>query len=291
MTKLRSPATHRPIVILCADDYAFAPGISSAIRDLVAAGRLSATSCMTASPSWPAEAKALETVRNRADIGLHLTFTDLPPLGPMPRLCPHGQSPPLGRLIGLAMARRLESGEITAEIERQFDAFEQALGMPPAFIDGHHHVHQLPGIGDSVLAVLARRGLAGPPFWTRYCDEPLGHILARGHVGRAAIISRLGRGFVARARAGGLPGNQGFRGVHDFSGRQPYADLFASFLRPVRHGMLVMCHPGYDDAALAAVDGTVSTRREEYAFLAGEGLPAALAAAGVRLGRVAETIK
>ncbi|HSV29265.1 MAG TPA: ChbG/HpnK family deacetylase, partial [Candidatus Omnitrophota bacterium] len=42
-------------VTLCADDYGLAPGIGRAIRDLIAAGRLQATGCMTGSPHWPAE--------------------------------------------------------------------------------------------------------------------------------------------------------------------------------------------------------------------------------------------
>ena len=45
---------------LCADDYGIAPGVNAAIRDLVARGRLNATSVMVVAPSFSrAEADAL----------------------------------------------------------------------------------------------------------------------------------------------------------------------------------------------------------------------------------------
>ena len=37
---------------LCADDYGIAPGVSAAIRDLVARGRLNATSAMVVAPAF-----------------------------------------------------------------------------------------------------------------------------------------------------------------------------------------------------------------------------------------------
>ncbi len=46
-------------IVLCADDYAIAPGVSAGIRELIAAGRLNATSVMTVFPGLDAEAAAL----------------------------------------------------------------------------------------------------------------------------------------------------------------------------------------------------------------------------------------
>jgi hypothetical protein len=58
---------------LCADDYGIAPGVNAAIRDLVARGRLNATSVMVVAPSFSrAEAVALDTLnadRQRVSIG------------------------------------------------------------------------------------------------------------------------------------------------------------------------------------------------------------------------------
>src|SRR5690242_13463328 len=63
-------------VILCADDYAIAPGVSRAILALIDRGRLTATSCMAASRFWPEHAGWLRPRAGKADIGLHFTLTN-----------------------------------------------------------------------------------------------------------------------------------------------------------------------------------------------------------------------
>ena len=272
----------RKRLLLCADDYGIAPGVGVAIRELVEAGRLGAVSCMTASPHWRSEARMLQPLEGHASFGLHLTLTDQAPLGAMPRLAPGGRLPSLGRLLRVSLTGRLDGAEITAEIERQIDAFASAIGHPPSFIDGHHHVHQLPGVGERLLDLVRRR--LGPDAWVRYCDEPLPMLWGRG-VSRlkAGSVSLLGRSFAEAGRRLGVPGNRGFRGVYDFTERISYDRLFARFLAPPRDGMLVMCHPGLTDAALAAADRVTDARESEYCFFRGPGFVAALDAAGMRL--------
>src|SRR5215469_8650764 len=64
---------------LCADDYGLSPGVNRGIRDLIARGRLNATSVMVVGPAIGRdEVQALqETVSNssRCAIGLHATLT------------------------------------------------------------------------------------------------------------------------------------------------------------------------------------------------------------------------
>jgi len=269
--------------MLCADDYGLAPGVGAAIRELIGLGRLSATSCMTGSPWWPDEARLLAPHRARADVGLHLTLTDQVPLGPMPKLAPEGRLPPLGRLLALALAGRLDGAEIAAEAARQFDAFEAALGGPPDHLDGHHHAHQLPVVRDVVADLFRRRMPAHA--WLRYCDEPLGSLTRIGVAApRAALISLLGRGF----RSSGLPGNRGFRGVRSFRERLPYATLFERFLAGLGAGGLVMCHPAVADDALRRADPVADRREEEFDFLRSDAAREALAAAGLRVARFSE---
>lgn len=271
-------------VIVCADDYGISPGVGRAIRELIGLGRVSATGCMTGSRHWPAEAEPLRALRANADIGLHLTLTDHAPLGPMPDLAPEGRLPPLGRLMGLAFLGRLERREIAAELERQLDAFEAAMGGPPDFLDGHHHVHQLPVVREVVAEVYERR-LRPHGAWVRYCDEPLAALPRIGVAPlRAAVISLIGRSWARRGRRRGIPGNRGFRGVRDFH-EPAFAALFPRYLRDIGDGSLVMCHPGFADAELAAVEQVTAQRDDEYRYLASETYGADLAAAGVTVAR------
>jgi predicted glycoside hydrolase/deacetylase ChbG (UPF0249 family) len=271
---------------LCADDYAIAPATSAAIRDLIAAGRLSATSCMTVSPHWPAEAVALQPLRGQADIGLHFTLTAFAPLAAMPHTAAAGGAfPSLAALARRAYLRRLDGAEVAAELERQLDRFEEEFGAPPDFIDGHHHVHQLPVVRDAVLAVFRRRLGAGRA-WLRLCVEPPAAILRRGVAPVEALaVSAMGLALRQRARRAGIRANRSFRGVRSFAERG-FPDLFERWLKELVPGTLIMCHPGLPDAALAAVDSVVEQRRQEYDFLRGAAFAELLAARGARLERL-----
>ncbi len=277
-------------IVLCADDYALSPGVSAGIRTLIELRRLTATSCMTSSPHWPAEGAHLRALASRADIGLHLTLTHLAPLGPMPRLAPGGRLPGLGRLALMAYARTLDRAEIRAEITRQIDAFQRVLDAPPTHIDGHLHVHQLPIVRDGVLEAIQRR-LAGTAVCLRICDEPLAAIWQRGVAPlRASVISIMASGLRRRAVALGVPANPRFTGVNDFARTTPYRIIFQRFLREAQSGHLVMCHPGNADSGLAAADPVVERREDEFAYLASDALMSDLAAAGCALARFSDAV-
>lgn len=269
-------------IILCADDYGLAPGVGIGIRQLIDQGRLTATGCMTVSPFWPEEADKLGPLSVKADIGLHFTLTDHRPLGSMPSLAPDGRLPPLGRLMALAFLGRLDAEEIGKELERQIDRFAAEMGRLPDFIDGHHHVHQLPAVR-GVVAAAFRRRLAGG--YVRYCGEPMTSLRRIGvATKRAAIISLIGAGWTRLGRKLGIPGNRGFRGVRDFT-EPSYAALLPRWLDRAENGLLIMCHPGQADDALRRVEHVVDQREDELRFLASDTFAEALRTAGATLSR------
>ena len=272
-------------VVLCADDYGLAPGVGSAIRELMAAGRVSAVSCMSISRFWPEEAARLADVRGDVDVGLHLTLTDQAPLGAMPRTAPGGRLPPFGVMLRRSYAGRLDREELRAELARQHDAFVEGRGREPDFLDGHHHVHQLPLIRE-LVADLFRERLAGRDAYVRTCAEPVGAILRRRvSVGRHLAFAWPGRALrrvLARHR---IPSNRGYSGAYDFSPRVAYAVLFDRFVSEARDGMLINCHPGFVDAALTESDSLTAGREREREFLGGPEFLRTLARRHVVLGR------
>lgn len=277
-------------ILLCADDYGLAPGVNAAIRDLIAQGRLTATSVMSLCPFWAEGAAPLRELSGKADVGLHLTLTDQPPLGPMPTLARDGRLPSLGRLMALAYAGRLDKGEIRDELARQLDAFAAAWGGPPAYIDGHQHVHQLPTVRDAVVDALA----ALPGAYVRLCAEPVSAVVRRGvAVPKTLLIGGLGGGLARLARARGVPSNDRFAGVYDFATATPFADLMPRFLDDAGPDAkpggrrLIMVHPGIPDEALRRVDSLVEPRRAEYDYLKGPAFAELLERRGVRLARFA----
>lgn len=278
-------------ILLCADDYGLAPGVNAAIRDLIADGRLTATSVMSLCPFWRSGAAPLRELAEKADVGLHVTLTDQAPLGPMPLLARDGRLPPLGRLMAWAYGGRLNAPairtEIRDELARQIDAFADAWGGPPAYIDGHQHIHQLPVVRDAVADALT----ALPGAYVRLCAEPPSAILRRGvAVPKTLLIGGLGRGLARLVRTRGLPANDRFAGIYDFAARTPFADLMPRFLDRPGEGpdrLLVMVHPGIPDDDLRRVDTLVEPRRAEYEYLKGPGFADLLERRGIRLARFA----
>jgi chitin disaccharide deacetylase len=269
---------------LCADDYGIAGGVNAAIRDLIVRGRLNATSVMVAAPSFSrAEARSLAILNSggpRAAIGLHLTLTaPFRPLAPAFRPLRDGAFPPLGELIRAALLRRLDRKRIAAEIEAQLAAFAAAFGRAPDFLDGHQHVHLLPQVREEVLAAAKCRA---PGAWVRQCGRalPLGR---RIWDAKGIFLDLLSRGFAARARAAGVATNPAFAGTYAFRPRADFARKFPGFLDRLPDGGLVMCHPGHVDDELVRLDPLTDLREQEYAYLASDAFPAALAAHGMAL--------
>lgn len=272
-------------VSLCADDFAASPGIARAIAELLDAGRVTATACMTTSAHWPLWSRRLLAHRGGADLGLHFTLTDLRPLGRMPRLAPDGRFPSFGGLLTRLLAGRVVPDEIEAELHRQLDAFQAALGVPPDFVDGHQHVHQLPIVRDVVLRVLSHRLGAGR--YLRVSHERIDLVRARGvAVGRAALIGVPGARLAHAARRLGVATNTALVGLYDFDGRDAYRSLFGRFLVGIRPGTVVLCHPGSSEEGALAGDPIAGRRIEEREFFRSSEFDEVCARAHVTFGRL-----
>jgi predicted glycoside hydrolase/deacetylase ChbG (UPF0249 family) len=271
---------------LCADDFALSPAVSAGILEALAAGRLSATSAMTTQSGWPEAAKAFRALAPDADLGLHFNLTLGKPLGLMPGFAPSGSFPAMNAIVPAAWRRALPLDEIRDELRRQLDAFEDAHGAPPDFIDGHQHVQVLPGIADTLLAELSQRGLAGQ-IWLRDSADRPKRIFSRGkHWGKALTVAGLARGFRGKASAAGFALNDGFAGFSDFDAGADHRSDFASYLLAPGPRQLVMCHPGHVDDELARLDPVTASRENELAFLLSPRFAQTLAGAGAKLARL-----
>ena len=254
--------------ILTADDYAMTDGVSRSIETLAYNRRLSATSVMSTMPEWPSSAPRLKVFRDRIAIGLHLNLTLGAPAGPMPRLVTNGAFPELKTLMQKVLLGQLAAGEIRAEIGRQLDAFERHLGFPPDHVDGHQHVQVLPVIRTALLDELAARYTTRPPL-VRDPSDAADQLLARGVAGAKAVaVKALSAGFARAARQRGFPANSRFAGFSAFDTAASYQnEITGELARGARQGAglsIIMCHPGYADAALAALDPVVERRQQEH---------------------------
>ena len=270
-------------VILCADDFGLADGVSRGIVELAEMGRLSATGAMTNMPGWRRAAGDLKPLQGRIAVGLHLNLTTGVPLSPMPQFAPSGVFPILKDLLPKALKRQLPADEIAQEIGRQLDAFVEVHGEPPAFVDGHQHVHVLPVIRPALIRVLQERDYAGR-VWLRDPSDKVAAILRRP-IGRrkALIVNSLSRGFARSAQAAGFRTNQGFSGFAPLDLSVPAARIFEEAFSKLGPHPVVMCHPGYADDELRVLDPAVESRVAELSYLKSDNFSAMLGERGLRL--------
>lgn len=252
--------------VLCADDYAMTPGVTRGILRLLEAGRISATGAMTNRPHWRQAARELAAFEGKADLGVHLNLTCGAPLMRLERFAPGGNLPRLPSILLRGIAGALPLNEIAGEMAAQLTAFEDAMGRAPDFIDGHQHVHALPGVRQALAQVIAER-YAGKKPYLRDAADRVSAIRARGvHVPKAMLLAGLAAPFAARMSALGFQLNKGFSGYSAFDARADYGADFASYLVAPGEKHLVMCHPGEVDDELKALDPAIDSRPNEVAF-------------------------
>lgn len=261
-------------IIMTADDYAQSAAIDTGILNLVSMGSVTAFSCLTLSPRWSEAALQITPqIKQTADIGLHLDFTQYTqPLR-------HD----LTTLIVKTTFRHLDTAAIRQAIHTQLDAFEQALGMPPDYIDGHQHVHQLPQIREVLIEVLLARYATRLP-WLRIAKPPL----ADGFKGM--VIRLLGASALQR-----LAVKHHMRYSNMLLGVYGFNTSAADYLRKL-HGWLqtaqaihapvaMMCHPALEALPKEAGDPIYPARLVEYAVLSSAQCSALMAEHQVTLAR------
>jgi chitin disaccharide deacetylase len=274
-------------VTLIADDYAMTAGVSRGILRLLEHGRISGTGAMTNRTHWKGWSHALRGFSGKSDLGVHLNLTLGKPLTPMAVFTPGGTLPAIGTIAKTALSLRLPKEEIMAEIDAQLEAFEQAMDIRPDFVDGHQHVHGLPGVRSALMAVLQKRYAKGPRPWLRDPADQLVRIAKRGRNRQKALaVASLAAGFGRAARKAGFVTNDSFAGFSAFDPKDDFASDFASYLVGPGQRHLVMCHPGEVDDELRRVDSVVETRPQELAFLLSEHMSAALARHSMHLQRL-----
>jgi chitin disaccharide deacetylase len=270
---------------LCADDYGLSPGVNRGIRDLIARGRLNATSVMVVGPAVGRdEISALQDAvasSPRCAIGLHVTLT-----APFRPLTMHfqpidgGMFLPFPKLLRAGFTRRLDPEIIHAELMVQLAAFAELFGRAPDFVDGHQHAQLFPGVRDAFLKAVKT---AAPDAWVRQGGrhQPLARRLGAP---KALIIDVLSAQFRSRAERADIAFNPGFAGAYDWTQPRDFGALMRQFLDGLPEDSVVMCHPGFVDEILVSLDPFTTQREHEHAFLGGEHFPRLLAANKVTLG-------
>jgi predicted glycoside hydrolase/deacetylase ChbG (UPF0249 family) len=271
------------VVAVCADDIGLVAGAADTALGLAAAGRLNAISCVSTGRFWRSDAPRLVAsaapgAGRGAELGLHFNLTEGAPASRS--LAAHWpRFPGLGRLILGAHFGRLPLAALADEWRAQVDAFSDAVGREPDFIDGHQHVHHLPGVRRVVLDGVAA-------FRTAPAIRNTGHLLGPATAFKRKVIEASGgRALEAELEARGLRHNSVLLGAYDFQDPD-YGGLVTQWIAAApTQGALLFCHPcAAPSQGDAGGDPIAAARGREAAYLGSARFGADLDAAGVSLG-------
>ncbi len=241
-------------LIVNADDYGRAPGISRGILAAHRDGIVSSTTVMVNQPD--VEAHLVEALANaELGLGLHLVFTAWRPV--LPSACIPGLVDADGSFLDQhsvwANVEQIPLDQLEAELSAQMERFLDLSGALPDHIDCHHFVYLYPPFFQLYADLAAQFNL---PLRVPFPPET--------DFGRAAqslpfledFPPDLVRGMIATnsalVKARQLAHPVGFIGT--FFGKDALSmNHLLGLLDKLPDGVTeLMCHPGYDDPVLAA---------------------------------------
>jgi predicted glycoside hydrolase/deacetylase ChbG (UPF0249 family) len=241
----RNAADRMPMrLVVNGDDFGLSESINDGIIRAHSHGILTSTSIAAAGAAFDT-AVALARRHPTLDVGVHLTLTEERPAAPpecVPSLLADGER--LWPNPTQFMRRFLRGAIAIREVAREFEAqlarvLEQ--GMRVTHLDGHQHLHVLPGIRQEVAALAQRHGI---PFVRRPRERLRPFMLGDAHrFGRLAAMMTLNLVCGPRVRRGAAATDD-FVGFY-FGGRLNKANLMTLIAGLPRSGTCeLMCHPG-----------------------------------------------
>ena len=133
-------------LIVNADDLGYDHVVNEDIFRLIEAGSVTSATILANGPAVEAAAARLRDFP-RASFGVHLNFTEFPPLtrgAALNVLCDESGALATGWVGNLTLSGETRDAvfrEWCAQVERALD-----LRVPVSHLDSHHHIHTLPGL-------------------------------------------------------------------------------------------------------------------------------------------------
>jgi predicted glycoside hydrolase/deacetylase ChbG (UPF0249 family) len=248
-----------------ADDFGLSAGVNRGILEAHAAGVVSSVSVLVNLPAWEDALRGLRGAGPGLGVGLHVNLTAGSPLsgGGTLRDPRTGAFHPLEALVRRALAGRVDPADVAAECAAQVARLREA-GVAITHLDGHRHVHVLPGVWPAVVETARRQGIAV----VRVPLEPLGANPGNWR----ALVKKVALAAAWRTASRGAPAPRSadrFFGVSLQGGREFLPRLMALLDRLEQGTTELMVHPGHADGDLAQPVGDryVTPRAAELAVL------------------------
>jgi chitin disaccharide deacetylase len=280
-------------LIVNADDLGWTAGVNRGVAEAHCNGIVTSASLLANGEAF-AEGAKLARETPGLGVGVHLNLSDGPPVAPreaVPSLLNSAgefEDGPEGILLKIA-TRGLSMREVEIEWEAQV-AKIRAAGVQATHLDGHKHVHMLPGLFGIALRLAKRHGIGA--IRVSHEASNLRVALSTGEL-RATVVLKQGvqaRGLKLLARdAREQAGRAGISTADYFCGIAQTGELtkegVTRLLRSLPEGTTeLMCHPGYADEALRKTATRLQESREkEVEILTDTNIRNLVASQGIRL--------
>jgi hopanoid biosynthesis associated protein HpnK len=280
-------------LIVNADDLGWTEGVNRGILEAFQHGIVTSASLLANGAAFGGGVEAARSAPGLG-VGVHLNLSDGPPLA-NPQTVPtllNKRSEFAGGPERLLL-RRARRGLLLAEVETEWDAQIRKVrdaGIAPTHLDGHKHVHMLPGLFEIVLRLAKRHGVGA--IRVSHEASSLRSALSTGH-SRAGVVLKQGvqaRGLKLLARDARQQAERAGVSTADyFCGIAQTGELtregVARLLRSLPEGTTeLMCHPGYADAALRKTSTRLQgSRQKEVEILTDTEIRNLVASQGIRL--------
>jgi hopanoid biosynthesis associated protein HpnK len=281
-------------LIVNADDLGWTEGVNRGIAEAHRNGIVTSASLLA---NGGAFASAVDMARSTPGlgVGVHLNLSDGAPVAArelVTSLVNDGgdfEGGPENLLLRIARGG-LPLREVEMEWEAQIEKVRDA-GIQPTHLDGHKHVHMLPGLFETALRLAKRYGIGA--IRVAHEASSLRAALSTGEELHAAAVLKQGvqaRGLKFLARdAREQAERAGISTAHYFCGIAQTGEMtkegVAQLVRSLPEGTTeLMCHPGYADEELQTTATRLqSSRQTELTILTDLGIRNLVASQGIRL--------
>lgn len=281
-------------LIVNADDLGWTSGVNRGIAEAHRRGLVMSTSLLA---NGRAFADGATVAQNNPDlgVGVHLNLSDGPPTAPAAAVksllneAGELEGGPESWLLKIAKRRLLPE-----DVEREWDAQIQKVrdaGIQPSHLDGHKHVHMLPGLFEIALRLAKKHGIRA--IRVSHEDSKLRAILSAGKDQKTSVLVKQGvqaRGLKLLARdAKDMAHRAGIASTDYFCGIAQTGVLMREgvegLLQILPEGTTeLMCHPGYADEELRqTLTRLQESRQAELAMLTDASIRKLVATQGIRL--------
>jgi len=289
-------------LIVNADDLGWTDGVNRGIVEAFHHGIVTSTSLLANGAAFAGGVEAARSAPGLG-VGVHLNLSDGPPVADREIVTSLLNND--GEFAGgpeNLLLRRARRGLSLAEVENEWDAQIQKVrdaGISPTHLDGHKHVHMLPGLFEIALKLAKRHDIGA--IRVSLEASSLRAALSSGSKQNAGVVMKQGvqaRGLKLLARdAREQAGRAGISMADYFCGIAQTGELtregMEQFVKSLPDGTTeLMCHPGYADAALQKTPTRLQdSRQTELRILTDTGIRNLVASMGIRLidyGLIAE---